>query len=87
MWEYNETNNYYYCLLDKHRLVVQPLTYSYCIWLYVGKEQLVAIKAYINADSVEEAQDEAMKLVRNHAIRKACFWNNLVYATDNSLLK
>ena len=83
MWTYHEDYNYYDCFLGEHRVAVQPLTETYSVRLYLGKEQLVEIKAYIHADSVEEAQNEAMKIVRNHAIRKAYFWNNLVYYTDN----
>lgn len=86
MWEYNETNNYYYYyLFDANRVVIQPLTESYCVRLYLGKQQLVEIKAYIYADSIEEAQEKAMKLVFNHAIVKAGFWNKIISTVDDNL--
>ncbi len=82
MWKYHEDYNYYDCFLGEHRLAVQPLTDIYSVRLYLGKEQSVEIFTHIHANSIEEAQNEAITIVRNHALRKEWFWNNLVYITD-----
>lgn len=88
MWKYYSDYNYYDCFLGEHRLVIQPLSTwgtKYTVWLYLGKEQYTDFKIDIEADSIEDAKENAMKIVSLRAMHNMEFWKSLMENADKNI--